>query len=294
MIPVTVIGSYPTRLDGEKYARAYFRDESVNAVREGIEQAVQKQLTAGVDIISDGQCRGDFISLFARNFKGVLMQTKPVVVSEIEYMGASTVQDQGIVKSIAGDRAKVKGIITGPYTLAKSCRNRHYEGVEDLAYAFAKGLSREAKELDSVVDFIQVDEPFYSVEYPEYGRDLLGKVFSEVSKPKMLHVCGDVSDIFDDLTEFDVDYLEHEFAANPHLWESVSEIDFRQTLGVGVVRSDVDKVESIDELKDRMSEALKHVDEDKLMFNPDCGLRNLSPDVAFNKLRNMVAARNLL
>jgi len=294
MIPTTVIGSYPVRLDGVKYAGAYFSGRSVDAADESVSQAVERQLEAGVDIISDGQTRGGFVKIFACKFRGVVMQKKPVVIREIEYAGPSTAGDQLKVRGMLPDRVKLKGIITGPYTLAKSSVNRHYDSLRELAFAYADGLAKEAEELDKVVDYIQVDEPFYSVDYPEYGRELTEKVFGGVKAPRMLHVCGDVSCVFKELVEYKVDCLEHEFAANPRLWDAVKDVDFTQTLGVGVVRSDLNKVESAGEIRGRMETALKHLDEERLMFNPDCGLRSLDPEVAYGKLRNMVEARNKL
>jgi 5-methyltetrahydropteroyltriglutamate--homocysteine methyltransferase len=230
--------------------------------------------------------------MFARNFRGVVIQARPVVLGEIEYVRLSTVEAQKRLRSFLPEGRELKGIITGPYTMAKGSENRHYRSVEDLAFAYADGLAKEAAALDAVVDYVQVDEPFFSVEYPEYGRRLLEKVFSGVSKPRMLHVCGDVSSIFERLVDYKVDCLEHEFAANPGLWETVTDVDFEQTLGVGVVRSDINKAETAEEIKARIEVALANREPNKLMFNPDCGLRNLDPMVAKTKLKNMVKARD--
>jgi len=294
MIKTTVIGSYPVRLDGVKYAREYFTQAPSDAISDSLKQAVDVQVKAGIDIVSDGQTRGDFVNIFARNFSGVVIQGRPVVLRDIDYVRLSTVEDQKAVRRLLPKGVQLKGIITGPYTLAKSSVNRHYPSLKDLAFAYAEGLAREARELSGVVDYVQVDEPFYSVDYPEYGRELTGKVFGGVKVKRMLHVCGDVSRIFERLVDYKVDYLEHEFAANPKLWDAVDGVDYKQILGVGVVRSDVNKAETVQEISERMLTALKHVGEKRLIFNPDCGLRNLDPEVAYAKLKNMVDARDKL
>jgi len=294
MIPTTVIGSFPVRLDGGRYARAYFDGGAADAPSESLRLAVEAQVEAGIDIVSDGQTRGDFVRIFAASFRGVVMQERPVVVGALEYAGSKVEADQEAARSLLPEGVLLKGIVTGPYTLAKASENRHYRSVEDLAYAYAVGLAKEAEALGDVVDYVQVDEPFYSVEYPEYGRMLLDEVLSGVDCPTMLHVCGDVSGIFERLVEYDVDFLEHEFAANPKLWDTVGDVDFKQTLGVGVVRSDENKAETVKEIEGRMMTALSRKDAGRLMFNPDCGLRNLDPEVAMAKLRNMVAARDAL
>jgi 5-methyltetrahydropteroyltriglutamate--homocysteine methyltransferase len=294
MIPTTVIGSFPVRLDGGKYADAYFGGKSADAAGEGQRQAVEAQVKAGVDIVSDGQTRGDFVSAFARKFSGVVMEGRPVVLKAIEYRGPSASAEMNAVRRLLPKNVKLKGIITGPYTLAKSSENRHYKDLESLAFAYAEGLAQEANELDKAADYVQVDEPFFSVDYPKYGRKLVETVFAGVKKPRMLHVCGDVSAVFAKLVRYDVDVLEHEFAANPSLWDAVRGRDFPQTLGVGVVRSDVNEAETVEEIEARMRTAREYRDAGKLMFNPDCGLRNLDPEVAQAKLRNMVQARDRL
>ena len=56
----------------------------------------------------------------------------------------------------------------------------------------------------------------------------------------------------------------------------------------------VNKAETAKEIEGRMRAAFQHVDASKLMFNPDCGMRNLDVEVAQEKLANMVTARNRL
>jgi 5-methyltetrahydropteroyltriglutamate--homocysteine methyltransferase len=48
-------------------------------------------------------------------------------------------------------------------------------------------------------------------------------------------------------------------------------------------------VEPAELIADRIRRALEYVPADRLMINPDCGLRHLAPDVARQKLRAMVA-----
>lgn len=292
MIKTTVIGSYPVNLDGAGYAKAYFMGEEASAAKEAIRQAVSKMVDAGIDIIADGQTRGDFINIFAKNFRGAVIQKRPVVVGELEYADYSTVDDQVFVKGVIGDSVKLKGVITGPYTMAKGSENRYYDSIKELSFAYAKGLRKEAEKLAEVVDYIQVDEPFFSVDYPDYAKEVVEEVFGNVKAKRLLHVCGDVSGVFDKVVDFKVDVLEHEFAANPHLWDTVSEISFSQDVGVGVVRSDINTVEDISEIKARMEKALTYLPPERLFFNPDCGLRNLSADVAYQKLENMTQARD--
>ena len=58
VLPTTVVGSYPV-------ARSPSLRSLLDPLKSAVETAVTDQLTAGIDIISDGQVRGDMITAFA-------------------------------------------------------------------------------------------------------------------------------------------------------------------------------------------------------------------------------------
>jgi 5-methyltetrahydropteroyltriglutamate--homocysteine methyltransferase len=60
-------------------------------------------------------------------------------------------------------------------------------------------------------------------------------------------------------------------------------------LGFGVIDVKTSQVESAELVADRIRRALEYVPAERLMINPDCGLRHLAPEVARQKLRAMVA-----
>jgi 5-methyltetrahydropteroyltriglutamate--homocysteine methyltransferase len=66
-----------------------------------------------------------------------------------------------------------------------------------------------------------------------------------------------------------------------HAWDRV--------VGFGVIDVKSDQVESDDLVASRIRRALEVVPADRLMINPDCGLRHLPAGVARAKLRAMVA-----
>lgn len=289
-LSTTVVGSFPASPE---------RDYLVNSIRKGedpflssIGEAVEAQTSAGIDIIADGQTRNDMVKLFSTKLGGIRMKGKPVVIGDIGYKGPITIDDQKHVRSIS-DR-KLKGIITGPFTLAMSCIDEHYASREKLAFAFAEALNNEARALNDVADIIQVDEPFFSVDFPEYAGDLISVIFKGVKKPRALHVCGDVSNIFGNLVELDVNILDHEFAAHPELLDVVADIDFGQMVGYGCVRSDENVAEPVDILSERIKKGIASLGIDVLLLDPDCGLRHVSGEVARQKLENMVKAREMI
>ena len=54
------------------------------------------------------------------------------------------------------------------------------------------------------------------------------------------------------------------------------------------------EVESVDQIRDRLEQALQHIDADRLVAAPDCGLGLLGRELAREKLRNLSAAAHSL
>ena len=58
----------------------------------------------------------------------------------------------------------------------------------------------------------------------------------------------------------------------------------------GVVAIAESEVESVDSIRERLNQALGHIDAERLIAAPDCGLGLLGRDLTMAKLRNMCAA----
>ncbi|KYK25514.1 MAG: hypothetical protein AYK23_03545 [Candidatus Proteinoplasmatales archaeon SG8-5] len=291
-LSTTVVGSFQISPPGDVLVNEIRRGE--DPFLQSIKKAVDVQTAAGIDIIADGQTRNDMIRLFTTKLAGIRMKGKPVVIGDISFKEPVILGDQVYVRSLLNNGGLVKGILTGPFTLAMSCVDDHYGSREKLAYAFAEVMNKEAMALNGVVDIIQVDEPYFSVEFPEYAGDLISGIFSGIDKPRALHVCGDVSPFFDRLADFDVNILDHEFAAHPALLDTVADTDFGQMLGFGCVRSDENTVETVETISERVKKGLASLGHERIILDPDCGLRHVSLEVARAKLENMVKARNVI
>jgi len=290
-LATTVVGSYPASPNAKNLYN--YCKTGQDPYEESIREAVEAQISAGIDIISDGQTRNDMIKLFAAKLGGIRMRQKPVVIGQLEHRRPITLEDQKLAKNIIAGRAKLKGIITGPFTLAMSCQDDYYGSIEKTAMGFAEALNAEARALSGIVDILQIDEPFFSVEYPEYAGNLISTIFSGVEIPRGLHVCGDVSQIFEKLVKLDVNILDHEFAAHPELIDIVADVDFEQIIGFGCVRSDVNIAEGVPEISERIKKGIDSIGNHRMMLDPDCGLRHLTPEVAMEKLQNMVKTKEV-
>jgi 5-methyltetrahydropteroyltriglutamate--homocysteine methyltransferase len=68
-----------------------------------------------------------------------------------------------------------------------------------------------------------------------------------------------------------------------------------KTVVLGVLDlSDESPVETADEVAARIRSALAHIEPERLMLAPDCGMKYLSRDRAFGKLRALVAGRDIV
>ncbi len=290
-LETTVVGSYPADISTKNILNQFYF--SSDSFHDTIKSAVNDEERAGIEIISDGQVRGDIMSLVASCCHGISINGKrPQIDSEIKRKHSIIAKDMAFIRSIATKNTKIKGIVTGPYTLARNCKNKYYKTDEETAWAFVDVLKEELKEISSHVDMIQIDEPFLSVEYFPKTRDMIHELAKNLDVPLALHVCGDIKKIFSDILEYKIDVLDLEFVAHPKNISLLKEYTFDKKIGFGCVSIEDRKVESVELIKERIKKALDILPAKQIIVDPDCGMRNLTKDIAFGKLKNMVTARD--
>lgn len=292
-IKTCVIGSYPPQIDTLELMKNYYSQENVQWDNY-IVSAVNDMVEAGIDIISDGQTRDPFIQIFTRKLKGCRIRNRPEVVNKIEYNGSITVDDQRFVRELIPKNKELKGILTGPYTLTKSCVDLYYNNEKQLAFDFAYALKQEAKLLQKHVEIISIDEPFFSMGIPEYGKELIDIVIKGLSCTTRLHACGDVSNIIPELLEMPVDILSHEFKASPMLFDAFKQYNITKNICLGSVRSDKTKIETVDEIVTHIKKGIDIFGNKITQLAPDCGQKMLPRDAAFQKLKNLVKAGEII
>ena len=310
----TVVGSYPVIIREPENLWEKVMDifGIYDRYKYAIERAVRDQLNAGIDIVSDGQVRGDMVEIFVNNLYGFEGKR---VVGKVEFLEPITLKDIKFVKKIISKYSKgnkgIKGIITGPCTIAGSVRVEDYytdSRDETLIYDLANALKREVESIQDHVSMIQIDEPILSTGLYDLNtaRRAIKRISENLKVPVVLHVCGDVSNIFQELNTFNVDILDHEFASNRKNLDILEKTD--KKIGFGCINTKVKSVESIEDVKDLLNEALEILRNNPLfsdvrnneellkrlneymMVDPDCGMRLLPIDVAYEKLRIMVNA----
>ena len=303
----TVVGSFPS----EESSPANFKEKLLNSFgsydpfKEAIKSSVIAQLDAGVDIVSDGQVRGDMVSIFTNYIPGMKIEegntfivgkirnpTQEISIKDLQY--AKKVMKDYYGGKIPEEKG-VKGIITGPNTIVHSSRiTAFYKNKEDAIIDLAHSLKYEADAIAKKVrpDYIQLDEPFLSTGMVDMktAREAIGIIKEGLEVPLAMHVCGILSDVFVDIAKFDVDILDFEFAGNNvnlGVLEKNASLLANKKLGFGCVDSSVNEVDDIADIENLVTKAIDIVGTDNLILDPDCGLRRAPKDVAFEKLRLM-------
>jgi 5-methyltetrahydropteroyltriglutamate--homocysteine methyltransferase len=285
---LTVIGSYPVQINRLQIMDTYFQKLSLPSWKPFIKQAVEQMVESGVRLVSDGQTRDPFMTIFTRGFNGCQVRERTEVIEPIRFSQPVTLSDLEYVRLIIPDDTLLIGLLVGPYTLSQSVVDHVYLDEKELAFAFAEALKKEAEHIQPVVDMISVDEPFFANIFPEYAYELIDTVLTNISCPTRLHACGDVSGIVSSLLDLPVDVLSHEFTATPSLFDSFAEYpNEKKQICLGSVRSDQERIESVEEIVDHISHGFDLFGSHLVQIAPDCGLRLLSPHSAFMKLKRL-------
>lgn len=284
ILATTVVGSYPVVKGGGLMSL-------LDPLRTAVETAVGDQIAAGIDIISDGQVRGDMIGAFASHLPGIRDQE---VIGRIQpAAGPITVAD---TKYAISKAPKVKGIITGPTTLAHGLHisTPMYRNKDELVPDLAAALLAEARALEaSGIALLQIDEPILSTGIADLNiaKQAIDMITSGLRTPVCLHVCGNLGNILDELLKYNVNVFDFEFANNPANLDLLSRRDLNgRMIGYGCVDSTTDRIESTAEIRKRIEKGVEIFDPKIMLIDPDCGLRMRTREAAYAKLKYMCDA----
>jgi 5-methyltetrahydropteroyltriglutamate--homocysteine methyltransferase len=323
-LPTTVVGSYSVpewleRLKTEYYQRRISAQHLAEIHEVAIKAAVKDQELAGIDIVSDGELRRDNdVDYFLARIPGVHIPqraktdyfdyyeaevTRPLPEStENPDTSLDLANDYRFTRQLTGK--PVKFSFTGPFSLSRRIRDQAYNNNGDLVRALARLLNAEARALAAAgADFLQIDEPFLAgyPEHVELAVEAVNIVTENIDATWALHVCygnryarpsweGHYDFLFPAVKAARVDQIVLEFARKGlDDLRLIGQYDWDKWLGFGVIDVKTPAVEPPELVAGRIRRALEYVPADRLMINPDCGLRHLAPEVARQKLRAMVA-----
>ena len=325
----TVIGSYPFpgwlefacgHLD--RFG-AHDREEMIE---DAVTVAVQDQVKAGLDVITDGeQTRLDFNLSFYGFISGIELESasprlfgppahdqrgKHQVTGELTApKGLGAVEDFRRLQRLAPAGPVLKASVPGPYTLSgRLLPNKQYPD----RWALTEGLLPIVrKELESLVEAgcreITVDEPSMSCyahkEDPKRFVDVFNRTVEAVAGKCHLstHLCfGNYkaravglrryAPMFPAFLDFKVDEIHVEMASREFSeLEVIAEIAKRKDAAVGIIDVKSYYIETPADVAARVKACLEHAPADRLSFAPDCGLSQTARWAAKPKLANLVA-----
>jgi len=281
--------------------------------------AVKDMEQAGVDVITDGEMRREsYSNRFATALEGVDLDDPgvaldrtghenpvPKVVGPIRRSRPVEVRDVEFLRSISDRRIKIT--VPGPFTMTQQAQNDHYSDDRSLALAYAEAVNEELRDLKAAgADVVQIDEPYLQARPEparEYAVEAINRALDGIEGDTVLHTCFGYAHIVHDrpggypflreLNECAATHLSLE-AAQPNLDPEVLRDLPDKTIILGVLDLGSSEVETPDVVADRIRKALAVVAPERLVVAPDCGMKYLPRERAFQKLEAMVAGARLV
>lgn len=324
----TVIGSYP--FPGWLEFAAQHLDQFGSAdrdelIEDAVTVAVEDQVKAGLDVITDGeQTRLDFNLSFYGFIEGISLESAPprrfgppahdqrgkhqVTGTLKSPRGLGTVEDFKRLQRIAPQGPVLKASVPGPYTLSgRLIPNEQYRDRYALTEAL---LPLVRSELEALVEAgcreITVDEPSMSCyahkEDPKRFVDIFNRTVESVLGKCHLstHLCfgnykaravglRHYAPMFPAFLDMSVDEVHLEMASREFAeLELIAQVAAKKEVAVGIIDVKSYYIETPADIAARVKACLKFAPPEKLSFAPDCGLSQTARWAAKQKLRNMV------
>jgi 5-methyltetrahydropteroyltriglutamate--homocysteine methyltransferase len=282
--------------------------------------AIKAQEDAGLDIITDGEIRREsYSNRFATALDGVDLDNPgtaldrsghpnpvPRVVSPIRRREPVGVGDLQFLKRHT--QRKVKVTVPGPFTMAQQAQIDFYGGSRQrAAMDYADAVNAEIRDLFAAgADVVQIDEPYMQARPEEaraFGLDALNRALDGVVGTTAVHICFGYAAIIHtrpsgysflpELAGCGCKQVSIE-TAQSNLDCSVLEKLRGKKVMLGVLDLASMQVESPEQVAARIRRALPHFEAADLLVAPDCGMKYLPREVAFGKLRAMVAGAQIV
>ena len=293
---------------------------------QAIKQILDDQINAGIDIPTDGEARRenyihyhcrhltgfDFEQLTQRQIReGAAAYELPTIrgainIREIGFLA----RDYKMAQALSSKPVKVT--VPGPLTIMDTCADNYYHDRHKLHNQLAECVNKEVRALaEAGCRYIQLDEPLLARQLDDaraFAMEGVAHCFYKADKnaERVLHICcgypeyldqddyakADIhcyNALADDLDRLPIQQLSIE-DAHCHNNLSLLEKFNYLTIVLGVIAVAKSAIETADEIETRIRQALEHIDLERLMIAPDCGLGLLSREQAIAKLTAMCQA----
>jgi len=311
LLPTTVVGSYPqpewlvdrtvlskgvarVRIDLWRVAEPWLEQAQDDATL----LAIRDMERAGIDIITDGEMRREsYSNRFEVVSKAGLPTAVPRVVGPIRRTHAVEVRDMEFLRRNTDRLAKIT--LPGPFTMSRQAVNEHYRDEDEMIMDYAAAVNAEARELERAgADVIQLDEPWLRQDPAAAKRiavEAIDRALDGLKVTTVVHLCFGYAAVvkgekpvgysfLGELSACSAKQISIE-AAQPKLDLGVLKDLSPKKIMLGVIDLADPAAETPAIVASRIRAALKHVEPDRLVPAPDCGMKYLPRELAFAKLK---------
>ena len=313
----------PTRLwEGAMQAMG---QDAKNIIDKGVAQTINDQVSAGIDIPTDGEIiRENYVHYHCRHLNGfdfkALTSTEarggtysanlPTVCGPVSIDQAFLYREWEAAQ--AHTSQPVKMTMPGPMTVSDTNADAFYHDPQKLGADIANALNKDVLRLaEAGCRHIQIDEPLFArkpQEALDYGFENLERAFHNcpASVTRTVHMCCGYPDRLDHPNYPKADQHAYIQIADAVEYSSINAVSVedahrhndltlleqfnKTTVIFGVVAVAKSQIETVEEIQNRLQQALGHIDADRLIAAPDCGLGFLSREQAMAKLTNLCKA----
>ena len=200
----------------------------------------------------------------------------------------------------------------GPMTIGDTTADVYYGDPRLRGADLADALNREVLDLaEAGCRHIQIDEPLFARkpgDALDFGFEHLERAFHKcpTGVVRTVHMCCGYPDRLDSvdypkadrqsyidlasvIEDTSIDAISLEDAHRHNDLKLLEQFE-HTTVILGVVAIAKSEVEPVEVIRDRLQTALMHIDEERLLAAPDCGLGLLGQDLARHKLANLCEA----
>jgi len=334
LFPTTLVGSYPQPewlVDRKKLAGRFpprVRAKELwripepwlaEAQDDATVMAIRAQEEAGLDIITDGEIRREsYSNRFATALDGVDIDNPgtaldrsghsnpvPRIVGKIRRQRPVAVEDLKFLKRHTSRMVKIT--VPGPFTMSQQAQNDYYQTDEEAAMDYAAAVNEEIRDLFAAgADIVQIDEPYMQAR-PEkarqYGLKALVRALDGIQGTTAVHICFGYAAVIHqrpsgysflpELAGCGCQQVSVETAQSKLDCSVLAKLEGKKIMVGAIDLSDM-TVETPETVVARIKRALPYVRPENVIIAPDCGMKYLTREAAFGKMRAMAEAAKIL
>ena len=317
---------YPTKDYHDAIKKMGSEAESI--FQKATEEVIKDQIECGIDIITDGEVRREnYIHYHCRHLDGIDFNklTKkvartgnyecwlPTITGAVKAKEAFLVGELQLAQKMSSKPIKIT--IPGPMTITDTISNEFYNSPKKMGEDLAEAIKVEINRLaEAGCKYIQVDEPLFArkpKEAIEYGIKNLEKCFEGIINKKIdkiTHICCGYPDKLDvvnypkaplssyhEIAEMlDNSIIDSVSIDDAHRYNNLNLLNKYKNKKIifGVLKIASSKIDSEEDIYKRVKEALSHIDKERLILAPDCGLGHLPRELSKKKLKIMSVVAN--